>query len=239
MERVVRRRLEMFVHAREFSRAHPATDGSYTVVLTQLDQGIIRMQSLAKQQQEGVAASRASTARRHALRRRLHHELLRHLVTVAGLAATEDPAVVKEFAILQGHATNEVFRTFARRMLEHGQARKELLVKHGLSETLLDDLTAALDQYDAEIDAGSEGRRKHIGARAELRALSDELMLVVGMLDGLNRYRFAGNAELQAGWASARKVLRGPRPAAVEPVEGTAVQGGPTPTAGGDVRPAA
>jgi hypothetical protein len=117
-------------------------------------------------------------------------------------------------------------------MLEHGQARKEVLVKHGLSETLLDDLAAALDAYDAEIDAGSEGRRGHIGARAELRALSDELMLVVGMLDGLNRYRFAGNAELQAGWASARKVLRGPRQAAVEPVEGTAA-------AGEDVRPAA
>lgn len=48
MERIVRRRMEMFVHAREFSRAHPATDGSYTGVLAQLDQGILRMQSLAK-----------------------------------------------------------------------------------------------------------------------------------------------------------------------------------------------
>jgi hypothetical protein len=239
MERVVRRRLEMFVHAKVFGRAHPATDPSYVVVMDQLDQGISRLEALAKQQQEGVSSSRSATARRRALRRRLHHELLRHLVTTAELAAEEDPAIASEYAMPDAHATNQAFIIYARRMLEHGQTRKDLLEKHGLAVTLLDDLGAALTEYEASVNAASEARREHIGARAELRALSDELMLVVGMLDGLNRYRFAGNAELQAAWASARKVLTGPRPAAGEPVEGTEVQGGTTPAAGGDVRPAA
>ena len=239
MNRIVRRRLEMFVHVRAFSRAHPGTDANYAVVLDQLDQGIIRMQALAKQQQDGVATSRASTARRRAVRHRLHNELVRHLVTVAGVAAAEEPGVVAEFELPAGNETNEVFRTFAHRMLDHGQARKELLVKHGLSEKLLDDLTAALAEFDAAVDASSEGRREHVGARAELRAVSDELMVLVDMLDGLNRYRFSGNAELQAAWGSARKVVVGPRAAEPEPAEGR--QPGITPAAGagGDVRPAA
>jgi hypothetical protein len=49
-----------------------------------------------------------------------------------------------------------------------------------------------------------------VGAVAELRAVSDEVMQLVDMLDGLNRYRFGGNAELTAAWKSARNVVAGP-----------------------------
>jgi hypothetical protein len=61
--------------------------------------------------------------------------------------------------------------------------------------------------------------------------VSSEIMLLVGMLDGLNRYRFAGNAELLAAWESARKVVTGPRTAE------EAVTEGPKPES--EVRPAA
>jgi hypothetical protein len=42
--------------------------------------------------------------------------------------------------------------------------------------------------------------------------VSDEVLRLVDMLDGLNRYRFAGNAELRAAWESARNVVSGPKP---------------------------
>jgi hypothetical protein len=71
------------------------------------------------------------------------------------------------------------------------------------------------------------GRRGHVGAVAELQAVSDEVMRMVEMLDGLNRYRLAGNAELLAAWESARNVVAEARAAEV-----------PEPPAG-DVRPAA
>jgi hypothetical protein len=49
------------------------------------------------------------------------------------------------------------------------------------------------------------------------------------MLDGLNRYRFEGNAELLAAWESARKVVGGPRspavPAPASDNEGPAAEG--------------
>lgn len=211
--------------ARDFNRANPSTNASFASVMGQLDGCIIKLDGLLKQEQDGVTASRASTARREELRRWIHHGLLKHLVTVADLAATEVPGLDERYDMPASNAPNEKFRSLARRMLEQGEAQQELLLKHGLSDTLLPDLAAALDEFDASVAESNEGRRGHVGARAELKAVSDEVMLLVGMLDGLNRYRFEGNAELLAAWESARKVVGGPRSPAV-PAEGGTPPGG-------------
>ena len=55
------------------------------------------------------------------------------------------------------------------------------------------------------------------------------------VLDGFNRYRFSGDADLLAEWENARHVVAGPR-AKAEPVEGTRV---PPTTPTGEVKPAA
>jgi hypothetical protein len=232
MNRIVRRRLEMAVRARDFSRAHPSTDANYAAVLGQLEEHITRMGALAKQQQEGVVTAHASTVHRKALRRRLHHELLRHLMTVADVAAAGQPGLAERYEMPKGHETNETFRTLARRLLERGQTQKELLAKHGLADKLLEDLAAAVDEFDASVVESNEGRRDHVGARAELEAVSDEVMQQVELLDGLNRYRFGANAEMMAAWESARNVVAGPRAAAEAQAEAPQAREG-------DVRPAA
>jgi len=232
MNRIVRRRREIAVRVRDFSRAHPSTDANYAAVLGQLEERITRMDLLAKQQQEGVVTAHASTVRRKALRRRLHHELLRHLVTVADVAAAERPGLAERYEMPKGNETNDTFRTLAHRLLEQGQAEKEILVKHGLADRLLEDLAAAVDEFDGSVAQSNEGRHGHVGARSELQAVSDQLMQLVDMLDGLNRYRFGGKAELIAAWESARNVVAGPRAA-------EAAAGGPTPPAESGERPAA
>ena len=112
-------------------------------------------------------------------------------------------------------------------MLEQGQAQRELLAKHELADRLLEDLAAAVDQFDASVAETNEGRRGHVGARAELDAVSDEVMQLVEMLDGLNRYRFGREAELLAAWERARHVV-GPR-----------AEGKEEPPPAGEVKPAA
>jgi hypothetical protein len=217
----------MAVRVRDFSRAHPSTDANYAAVLGQVEERIARMEALAKQQQDGTVTAHASTVRRKVLRRRLHHELLRHLVTVADIAAGEQPGLAERYALPNGHATNEAFRTLARRLLVQGQAEQAVLAKHGLADKLLDDLAAAVEEFDGSVSQSNAGRRERVGAVADLKAVSDEVMQLVEMLDGLNRYRLAGNAELMAGWESARNVVAEAR--AVEPPDSPA----------GDVRPAA
>ena len=227
MKRIVRKRLEMAIRVRDFMRAHPSTDANYASVLARLEELITRLEALAKQQQDGTVKAHASTVRRKALRRRLHHELLRHLVTVADVAAAEQPGLAERYELPTGNESNETFRTLARRLLEQGQAERDVLVQHGLADKLLDDLAAAVDEFDGSVARSNEGRRAHVGAVAELQAVSDEVMQLVEMLDGLNRYRFGGKAELIAAWESARNVV----------AEGRGVEG---PAAGdGDVRPAA
>ena len=210
MNRVVRRKLEMAVRVRDFSRAHPSTDASYATVLGRLDEGVARLESLSQQQQEGYAVARSAAAHRRALRRRLHYELVRHLVRVAEVAAGERPVLVERFRLPTGNESNEAFRTLARRMLEQGRAEQELLARHGLAAGLLDDLASALGEFDASVAASNEARREHVGARAELDRVSAEVMQLVELLDGLNRYRFGERGELRAAWESAKRVA-GPR----------------------------
>ncbi len=207
----------MAVRARDFCRAHPAAVASYAAVLAWLEDRIARMEAVAMQQQSGYLAAHSAVTRRRALRRRLHHELLRHLVTVARAADAEQPGLGVQFKVPSASASHEAFRTLSRQMLEQGQTLKELLAKHGLAEGLLPDLAAAVDELDRSVAASNEGRREHVGARAELEAVSDEVMRIVELLDGLNRYRFSGEAEMLAAWESARNVVSGPSASGEEP----------------------
>ena len=51
-----------------------------------------------------------------------------------------------------------------------------------------------------------------MAARAEMKALSDDILRLVGILDGFNRYRFHHDRELIVAWESAKHVVTGPQP---------------------------
>lgn len=102
------------------------------------------------------------------------------------------------------------------------------------------------------------GRREHVGARAQLIAIADSCVEVVGRLDGLVRVRFRNDAEKLAAWESARNVdgpFRGrqgsvseevpgdpsgaaPAPAVIEGAPGT-TGAAPAPAPATEVRPQA
>jgi hypothetical protein len=236
MNRSVRRRLEMAVRARNFCRARPSADNtSYEATIARLEAAIAQMETAAQQQEGGFRTRRSSVARRKDLRRRLQHELIRHVVTVAEDAAREQPSLAEHFRLPKGNEPNKTFLTVANKMLEQGRANRDVLLRHGMADKLLDDLAAAIGELEASIDETSDGLRSHVGASAELEAVSDEVMRLVEVLDGFNRYRFSGDADLLAEWENARHVVAGPR-AKVEPADGTPTQ--PT-TPTGEVRPAA
>ena len=110
-------------------------------------------------------------------------------------------------------------------------------MRHGLADQVLDNLLQALDQFDAAVEQGVEGRQAHVGASAELRAVADEVVQVVRVMDGLNQYRFMNDAELLAAWESASNVA-GPHASSKPATDDTPAPGN-QPAAGGEVRPAA
>ena len=207
MERSIRRKMEMALRVRDFSRAYPSTDASYASVLVRFEERLGVMEQLGARQRSGHIATRAATARRKGLRRRLHYELLRHLVTVAEVATHENPALAGRFRLPSSSMSNKAYLTAARAMVAEGESLRELLARHGLADQLLQDLATVVGQYDTAVEESNAGRRAHIGARTELRRVADEIVELVALLDGLNRYRFGVRSAQLAEWASARSIF--------------------------------
>jgi hypothetical protein len=231
MNATLRRRLEMAARVRDFLRAHRTDGVAEGAALARLEQLVDRAEELAAQQRAGVVARQASTAHRAKVRRELQSQLLRYLSAVATVAGKENAELATQFRLPRTQATNQAFVTLCQGMLEKATEQKALLVSKGLSETLLDDLTASLKEFEQTLETTRAGRRDHVGASGDLRAVLSEISQQVRLLDGLVRYRFGDNAELMSAWASVRNVV-GP----FKPHMSEQVGGGETP---GAVAPAA
>ncbi|MEP6689463.1 MAG: hypothetical protein ABJC36_14025 [Gemmatimonadales bacterium] len=211
MNRTVSRRLNMAVRVRDFCETNPSADPSFVSVLGRLKEAIDRMVSLGSRQVSGLLSRHASTVNRQQIRRGLRNDLLRHLVTIAQDAAAEKPGLGDQFEIPGHNLSSARFYAVAKAMLELGVAEKEVLIKHGLSDQLLNDLAVAVAEFEGSITATNTSREEHIGARAELQQVSDEVLQLVQMMNGINRYRFRGDPHLLVAWEAAKHVVSGPQ----------------------------
>ena len=216
MNAQLRRRLEMAGRVREFLRAHKTDGVGEGLGVAKLEELLTRAEVLASQQRSGVVATRSSTKRRKNLRRALQSKLLLYLRAVGAVAAKETAELGEQFQVPPSNASQQALLTMARGMLEKATAHKDVLVKRGMSEQLLDDLAKTLGEFEQTIEATRAAKREHIGASADLEAVAAEVAEQVRVLDGLVRYRFGDDAELMGAWASARNVL-GPFKPKTEP----------------------
>src|SRR5262245_33476283 len=230
MDARLRRRLEMAVRVRDFLRAHRTDGVAEGAALARLEELVQRAEDLAGQQRAGIVAARAATEMRGEVRRALRSKLLLYLSAVGRVAANENAELGAQFR-LPRVGPNQPFVTMVRGMLEQATAHKELLVKRGMSETLITDITAGIEEFEQSLEATRAGRRDHVGASADLRSVMAEVSEQVKVLNGVVRYRFGDNAELMGAWASAHSVV-GPFRSNGKPQDG----GGETP---GVVKPAA
>ena len=232
-----RRKLEMGSRVLEFSRQHPDTSAGYAAAAARLQERLTRATQLARQEVDGRSEVRAASARKRELRRLVKQAHLNHLANVAEVASVEEPELLQKFAFPPDATTYLAFHTAAGSMAAEAESRKDLLVKHGLSEEVLSGLKVALEEFQTVVEQGAAGRLAHVGAHAELDAIADDVVQVVKVMKGLIRIRFANQPELLAAWESASNVVATPRPE--EETPGGAPPTGGTPPTGGEVRPAA
>ena len=225
----------MGTRALNFSRAHQDASPGYLAAVSRLEERLARAEQLATQQRDGIIEVRSSTAQKRDLRRLMRRSHLIHLARVADIAAKDLPELGQKFALAPMSSPYLAFRTAARGMAAEAQERKELLVRHGLADTVLDSLTAALDEFDRAIQRGTDGRREHVGASAELDSVGDEVVQIVRVMDGLNRFRFANDAEYLAAWESASNTLGPARSSGIKPAPAPSEP----PSSGGEIKPAA
>jgi hypothetical protein len=227
-----RRKLEMGRRVLEWSRTHTDPSPGYAAAVSRLEDRLKRAEQLAEQQRNGILEVRRATRRKEELRRTMKTANLGHLASVAEAASSEEPELVQKFVVPRRVNTYLAFRTAARGVAAEAESRKEMLVKHGLSEGVLQDLIQLLDEFDLVVEQGTQGRAAHVGASAELDNVAGEVVQIVDVMDGLNRVRFRKDGERLGAWASVSSVFATPQPAPAEPEDGGT-------TTGGEVRPAA
>jgi hypothetical protein len=233
MNAKTRSKLNMGDRALNFSRAHPDASSGYAAALTRLEQLLTRAERLTRIQQEGISQRLAANGRKRALRRQMSRTQLRHLATVAKVAAREVPELAGKFSFKSRPRPYRAFRALAGTLVAEAQTQKEVLVKHGLADMVLDGLVQSLDQFDQASTESTDALRAHVSARVELDIIGDEVVESVEVMDTLNRFRFANEPEIVAEWDSVSNVIGPPHPATDKPV--TPGQ----PSAGGEARPAA
>ncbi len=242
MEAVNRRVLAMADRVADFTRAHPSTDGGFVAVLAQFQASVTRGQALAQQERDGRIAEQVAVASRRALRYNTIVPLLRHLSRVGSTLASG----AEQFQLPRNGAPNAVLITAARSMLAAATAQKDALQQAGLGDTLLDELTQAITQFASATDGAISARRQHVGAHADIRAVADQLLQDVHILDGLIRSEYRNDPELLAAWTSARSVVRpvrvgrrGPRQPVPVPAPAPTPAPDPAPAPVADAPPAA
>jgi hypothetical protein len=223
--------MEMGRRALEFTRAHPDSEPGSDVLVARLDQLVARGNEVAAAQRDGIIQVRSASARKQGLRREMLAVGIAHLAEVGRAAAKEDHELGKMFQFKPTAETFLAFRTAARSMAAAAQEHRDVLLKYGLSQSVLDEFLQKLDEFDAAIALGNEGRTAHIGATREIGSVAREIVRVVRLMDGRSRQRFAGQEQLLGSWMSASTVLGTPARPVTEPEGGT--------PAGGEVRPAA
>jgi hypothetical protein len=239
MEAVTRSVLEMLVRVVNWLTAHPDDEPGMVVLTTKLRSVMGRMSQVVDDQRKGRIDSRAASVRKEELRRAMLADPIAHLSRIGKLAGREVHELRSLFAFKPTADTQLAFQAAARGMYAAGQSNKEVLVRYGLSESVLAQFGKSLDEYDAAVQLGAQGRTLHTAATRELAALTREARGIVRAMDARNRLRFQDDRQALEQWVSARTVLGKP---SAERAGGTPVEGGTqggTPGAGGDVRPAA
>jgi hypothetical protein len=211
MKASVRRTIEMSKRVLNFSLAHPDPSPGYSAALDRLKKAVDQAEVLAARQEEGFKAHRAAIGSKQSLRRKIRRILLLHVSRVGQAAAVEVPELASKFRLTKDAVPYLAFRTAARGILAEAQSRKELLVRYGLLDGTLENLAKALDQFDQALEQSSDARRTHVGASAELDAVTDELIQVSRLMDGISRARFENDPEALAQWGSASNVIGPPR----------------------------
>jgi hypothetical protein len=239
MEVSSRRKLEMATRVLEFARAHPSTETGYATVLARLEERLAHATALVNEERNGRIAAQAANRLRVELREHIHTKYLPNLVRVGEQVAKQRPSYLGKFRLRSSGATHSAFLISTRAMMALAAEEKELFENNGLAGALLEELGKQVAQLEEATQASIGGRRGHIGARAELKVVAGEIVEIVKVLDGYNRFRFRTEPKLQGAWDGARNILgRSRRQVTQSPVE-KPVEGRDAPPEVGGVAPAA
>jgi len=205
MHSLIRLKLDMAGRAAEFCRNHPDDNPATAQVATRLTELIDRAETLARQQRSSLTVASAAVNAKAELRLAIENGLAA-LFGIARVASVAHPDIAVHRRLPRAHANEVTLLTSARVAVAEATAIKEQLAPYGLNDGLLETLAADIDAYNVELGRQRTAITAQVGAGADLKAVSTDIMAVVKNLDALHRVRFRNDRELRAAWKSARNV---------------------------------
>ena len=202
----IRRKLDMAGRVRDFCRTHPAPgNAGYTAAVARLEELLDRAGALAQQQVSGQLTVSGAVVNKSQLRREVR-DMIGLVAGLARAAAREDPDLSVVIERIPVNVNHQDFLTQARVAETNATANRDLLIRYGMPENVPAELKALLDGFELMINQKHAGRASHVGARADLTAVGNEIMRIVNQLDTLNRFLLRKDAESLAAWKSSRDI---------------------------------
>ncbi len=198
-------KLDMGGRVVQFCRTNPDDNPVTTALTTRLSDLVGRTTSLLGQQRANDLAASTAVERKAELRAQID-EHLHALAGISKAATATDPDLSVHRRLPHGRVGVATFLTIARVAVAEATAKRDLFLKYAMPATLLETMTAELDEYDAIVARQRDAIAAKVGAGAELRAVSGEIMGLVKHLDSIHRLRFRNDPELKAAWKSVRNV---------------------------------
>ena len=205
MQTNVRLRLDMAGRALEFCRAHADQDPASITVVARLTDLVARAEALTRLARSSSTTAAAAVDQKTHLRLAIEEDLTA-LFGIAKVASTEHPDIAVHRRRIRPHANEVTLMTVARVALAESLTVKDRLVPFGLNDTLLASLSAGIEEYSAELARQRNAIATQVGASADLKAVTVDIMAVIKNLDALHIIRFKQDRELKAAWKSARNV---------------------------------
>jgi hypothetical protein len=199
-------RLDAINRVYVFSQAHQAAIAGYVEAVKQMGELLTRANLLAVQVEAGEHEADGAVAKKNEQRRVIREDHLAHLVRIARVSLTEDPELRSRFRMPRRNLNQQEFVAAVRAILAEAAGRKPLFITEGMPESFVEELETLVTSYVQSVDQKSLGAASKVGARADLKAVTDDLMKLVRRLDGINRKRWQRDTEMLAAWKSAKDV---------------------------------
>ena len=168
----------MGVRVQEIITAHPDTEPGQVLLEGRLKELRARFEVVAAAQRAGLIDVHSGAEEKRRLRREMLAGPIAHLADIGQLASRERHDLPNGFRFKPSADTYVAFRSAARSMQEAALSHKELLLKYGGSESVMELFGQLLDQFDAATSLGSQGRAAHTAATSELTLLAAEIVQV-------------------------------------------------------------
>jgi hypothetical protein len=202
----------------EFNAAHGADftpGGQGAKLFATVSLVVNKFEQQGGAQVSGTNLARSGTATKAVAYHLLHDDLVHISETAHGMAATV-PGLDKKFRMPRSGGDQALLNA-ARAFRIDAEPLKAQFIAFEMPADFLDQLDAAIAQFDAALKTQTDGTEGHVGATAGLDQNLADALAAVRQLTPLVRNKYRANPSVLAEWETARHTERAAKASPAKP----------------------